>query len=267
MGDPKATSLRSLPPGCRFYPSEEQLLCCYLSNKNDADPAQSGGYDLIRELDLYDHDPFDLPDSACYSYGHAGRKRHWFCYTVRVLKERRAKSGYWRRKGRDRDVVGRGGKAVLGRRTSFVFYLGNSPNTAVRTDWVLYQYAQVDHVMASFVLCRVFVRSRGNRLSYNGVSSCAEESACTVRHIGIQHDGFHTPNIVETEVHGDNSAHRKNEMLNFPMRLDCEINDRVKNGPVSISRLQPNVCRQKYPHDSKQMKTASTYGPVVCAWW
>ncbi|PQQ15622.1 NAC domain-containing protein 104-like isoform X1 [Prunus yedoensis var. nudiflora] len=93
----------------------------------------------------------------------------------------------------------------------------------------------------SFVLCRVFVRSRGNRLSYNGVSSCAEESACTVRHIGIQHDGFHTPNIVETEVHGDNSAHRKNEMLNFPMRLDCEINDRVKNGPVSISRLQPNV--------------------------
>lgn len=96
-------------------------------------------------------------------------------------------------------------------------------------------------VQASFVLCRVFVRSRGNRLSYNGVSSCAEESACTVRHIGIQHDGFHTPNIVETEVHGDNSAHRKNEMLNFPMRLDCEINDRVKNGPVSISRLQPNV--------------------------
>ncbi|PQQ15623.1 NAC domain-containing protein 104-like isoform X1 [Prunus yedoensis var. nudiflora] len=127
MGDPKATSLRSLPPGCRFYPSEEQLLCCYLSNKNDADPAQSGGYDLIRELDLYDHDPFDLPDSACYSYGHAGRKRHWFCYTVRVLKERRAKSGYWRRKGRDRDVVGRGGKAVLGRRTSFVFYWGIRP--------------------------------------------------------------------------------------------------------------------------------------------
>lgn len=47
-------------------------------------------------------------------------------------------------------MVGRGGKAVLGRRTSFVFYLGNSPNTAVRTDWVLYQYAQVDHVKVLF---------------------------------------------------------------------------------------------------------------------
>lgn len=146
-GDAKASSYY-LPPGCRFYPSEEQLLCYYLSNKN-AEQAKSGGYDLIKELDLYDHDPFNLPDYACYSYGHGGRKRHWYCYTVRVLKDRRAKSGYWKRKGRVRDVVGRGGKAVLGRRSSFEFYLGNSPKTAVRTDWVLYQYAQLDHLQVN----------------------------------------------------------------------------------------------------------------------
>ncbi|KAM1364815.1 hypothetical protein ACFX13_043925 [Malus domestica] len=240
MGDPKATSLLSLAPGCRFYPSEEQLLCYYLSSKNAAEAGKSGGYDLIRELDLYGHDPFDLPESACYSYGHGGRKRHWFCYTVRILKKRRAKSGYWRRQGRVRDVVGRVGTVVLGRRSSFVFYLGNSPNDAVRTDLVLHQYAQVDHVKAAFVLCRILVRSRsGNRISDHGLSSYAEQSACTVRHIGIQHDGFHTPSSSENEVHGDTSVPRKNEMSKYP-RLDPELDDRVMTRPVSISRIQSN---------------------------
>lgn len=147
MGDPKATS-SSLPPGCRFYPSDEELLCYYLSGKN-ADPHSSHGVDLITELELYGCDPFELPDRACYSYGYGGRKTHWFCYAVRVVKERRgrrrAKSGYWRRRGRAREVFGLGGKVVLGTKTTFIFYLGNSPKTAVRTDWVLYEYALIDH--------------------------------------------------------------------------------------------------------------------------
>ncbi|XP_050366835.1 NAC domain-containing protein 72-like [Argentina anserina] len=236
MGDAKATSFY-LPPGCRFYPSEEQLLCYYLSRKNTAAAASDGisgdednGYDLIKELDLYGHDPFDLPDYACYPYGRGGRKRHWYCYTVRVLKERRAKSGYWRRKGRVRDVVGGGGKAVLGRRSSFVFYLGNSPKTAVRTDWVLYQYAQVDHLQASFVLCRVFVRSQGGTsISENGLSSCAEETVSTVRHIGIQHDGFNTPHIVP-EIHVDKSVPRNTDKSNDQMRLETEVDKQVETG-------------------------------------
>lgn len=45
-------------------------------------------------------------------------------------------------------------------------------------------------LQASFVVCRVFVRSRGpNSISEHALSSCAEESIATVRHIGIQHDG------------------------------------------------------------------------------
>ncbi|XP_062023491.1 NAC domain-containing protein 72-like [Rosa rugosa] len=242
MGDAKATSYY-LPPGCRFYPSEEQLLCYYLSHQNSAGQASSGngGYDLIKELDLYDHDPFDLPDYACYSYGHGGRRRHWYCYTVRVVKERRARSGYWRRKGRVRDVVGRGGKAVLGRRSSYEFYLGNSPKTAVRTDWVLYQYAQVDHVQASFVLCRVFVRSQGGTSkSDNGLSSCAEETVSTVRHIGIQHGGFCTPHIVP-EIHGDKSVPRNTDKSKDQMTLETEVDKQVETGPLSSIQTNEQV--------------------------
>lgn len=38
------------------------------------------------------------------------------------------------------------GKLVLGTRTSFVFYLGNSLKTAVRTHWLMHEYALDDHV-------------------------------------------------------------------------------------------------------------------------
>ncbi|KAK7291108.1 hypothetical protein RIF29_06000 [Crotalaria pallida] len=164
---PPRSHRATLPPGCRFYPSEELLLRYYLTNKNtarndtgnrnlnlnrvdDDDDDDFYGSDLIRELDLYGYDPFELPDTACFSYGYGGRKRHWYCYTVRVLKDgtrrRRVKSGFWVKKGRVRDVFG-GGGAVLGRRTRFVFYVGNSTRSAVRTDWTLYEYALVNHLL------------------------------------------------------------------------------------------------------------------------
>ena len=140
----------SLPPGCRFHPSEEQLLCHYLTGKNanaNSDQAKFEGFNLIKELDLYRYDPFDLPGSSCYSYGRKGGKKHWFCYTEKGREKRAAQSGYWRKEGWKKVTVGRrGGKVVLGDRTSFVFYLGNSPNSAVATDWVLYEYNLVDHL-------------------------------------------------------------------------------------------------------------------------
>ncbi|KAJ7958180.1 NAC domain protein [Quillaja saponaria] len=245
MGEPQgieASWCASLPPGCRFYPSEEQLLCYYLANKNTNTNKDVNlyNYDLIRELDLYDHYPFELPEIACFPYGTGGRKRHWYCYTVRVLKEtkgnsRKVKSGYWRRNGRVRDVLGRGGKVVLGTRTSFDFYLGNSKNDPVRTDWVLYEYALVDHLKASFVVCRVFVRSHHrNSISEYGMSSCAEGSVSAVRHIG---KGY--LNSVETKVLDDNSVDKKIEMPLYPTRLFGEQDDhRLITKPVSVASFQ-----------------------------
>nr|AIA57508.1 NAC domain-containing protein [Boehmeria nivea] len=159
MEEPKAMPFR-LPPGCRFYPAEEELLHDYLAGKNAGagGGARSEGNfsDHIRELELYKHDPFDLPSSACYAYGSGGRKTHWFCYVGNAAAaaaagrgsgaKRRAKSGFWRRKVRSKAVVGRGGKGDLGTRTTFVFYLGNSSKTAVKTDWILYEYAPIERI-------------------------------------------------------------------------------------------------------------------------
>ncbi|KAJ0024888.1 hypothetical protein Pint_08744 [Pistacia integerrima] len=257
----------SLPPGFQFYPSDEQLLCYYLTNKN-ANADETGnpfGYDLIKELDLHEYQPHELPEKACYTYGDRGRRRHWYCYCkVRVRNGRkswRAKNGYWRKKGRVREVVksnNRGGKIILGSRTRFVFYLGDSLETAVRTNWVMHEYALVHHVKmkfvmfwpdclivialnveltTSFVLCRVFLKSHGgNSLSEIGLSSVAEESVSAVRHIGVQHDGFLTPDIVEAKEQDDNTVDRKKNTPEKEMKLVSQLDNRSR--PVSLTHIQ-----------------------------
>lgn len=77
-----------------------------------------------------------------------------------IVIRRKAKGGNWRRSDRFRNVVlGPGGKVVLGTSNRFVLYLGSSVKSAVRTDWVLHEYAPVHHFEASFVLCEVYVKS------------------------------------------------------------------------------------------------------------
>ena len=149
-GDSSRTrSLYHLPPGCRFYPSEKELLNHYLTGKNSsvtADRADMYGYDLIRELNLYDYEPSELPEGACFAHGYRGRKKHWFCYTEsKGGRRRRAKGGFWMKIGKVRDVFD-GGNVMLGTSTKFVFYEVNSVKEAVRTPWIMYEYALLHHL-------------------------------------------------------------------------------------------------------------------------
>ncbi|OWM70861.1 NAC domain-containing protein 71-like [Punica granatum] len=226
MGDPKAGDrpVFPLPPGSRFYPSEDQLFDVYLVNKN-TNPSGEDPCNVIRELDLYRHFPPELPDSVCFPYGCGGRKRHWYCYTVRAAsrdrRSRRVKGGFWRKRGRVRDVTGgRGRKVLLGTRTCFVFYSGNSAKTAIRTDWIMYEYALVDHFKASFVLCRVFVKAKRGNVSAKLMRSCADES-------GSQVPGLHE------ELDINNSVGCKNNISRGPTTVASELNEHVTPGPVS----------------------------------
>lgn len=167
MGDPNGTSL---PPGCRFYPSEEELLHYYLpyKNNNKSLPLQLSSsfglnpnfYDTIKEINLYNFNPFELPVFTCFKFGFRGRKRHWYCYTERVNSSEERKSrrkagfGFWKMKGKGKDVIGNGGKVVLGRRKSFIFYMEKfHGKAAVRTDWVMYEYALISNLKVfSFLL-------------------------------------------------------------------------------------------------------------------
>ncbi|CAM8939100.1 unnamed protein product [Rhodiola kirilowii] len=208
-----------LPPGCRFHPSEEQLLGYYLLKKNSNNYDEDGddrpricGFDLINELDIYRYSPFDLPASCCYFHGYKGRKMHWYCFCVRVLKERvvrRTEGGFWKRKGRVRNVVGNecGDGVVLGKRVGFVFYLGDLVKGAVRTNWYMHEYALAGP--KAFVLCRVFVKFRhGHANSASEHAMCAHENVSAVRHIGVQHGENVTSDVEGTKECDINSVDR-----------------------------------------------------------
>ncbi|KGN55208.1 NAC domain-containing protein JA2L [Cucumis sativus] len=225
-------SSSSLPPGCRFFPSDEQLLRFYLSNK------ASGHNDsnLIKDLNPFDYDPFDLPDSACFSYGSKARKKHWYYYALTAFRENggwiRMKTGYWRRKGKVKEVTGRRG-LVLGIKRTFVFYLGNSINKSLKTNWIMYEYALDHRFKASFVLHRVFVSGRGNRISGNGLSSYGDGSVSAVFHNGNQQDGIQVNNLVDAEPCEGDAMNTTNVISTHEMGRAENSNCLLITDPVS----------------------------------
>ncbi|KAK8551969.1 hypothetical protein V6N13_120403 [Hibiscus sabdariffa] len=239
-GSSRSSSLFHLPPGCQFYPSDEELVKHYLTGKNSSlptDRADAYGYDLIRELNLYDYEPSGLPDGACFVHGYRGRKMHWFCYAESQggRRRRRAKGGFWWKVGKVRDVFG-GGNIALGTRTKFVFYEVDSAKAALRTSWIMYEYALLHHPKATFVLCRVFAKSRPRNSVSENVLSCAEDTVSAIPHISIQHDGFLRPDIREAEINGDD--------------FNRELDDPIATGTVSVASFDfPSGIPPDMPRD------------------
>ncbi|GKV10259.1 hypothetical protein SLEP1_g21651 [Rubroshorea leprosula] len=237
MGDPIPVSY-SMLPGAIFFPSPAEFLKYYLSGKNNCNTEPAEGFGFIKDLDLYDYQPSELPEMTCYRY--ENQKTHWLFYTAKGVKEsedgrRIAKSGYWKRVGGTVDVTDDGGLEVLGTITEFRFYLGPSP--ALRTEWLMHEYALLQDLRASFVLCRVFVQSSvGN--SFSKKIFTIAEGVSEVRHIGIQHDGLLLPNLVDAKVQVDNSIDGKSDASGYPSKLNSELDDPAITGPVSASSFE-----------------------------
>ncbi|KAF8406296.1 hypothetical protein HHK36_008381 [Tetracentron sinense] len=246
MGDLKVTSI-SLLPGFIFYPTEEQLLCYYLSNKNkilyfpstSATDVSPFGFDLIKEFDFYNYDPLELPEISCFPFGHDGIKKHWYCFTAAEGTEcakREARGGFWKIMEPAQYVVGESEEVILGTKKTFVFFRVDSL-AAIKTDWVMYEYALVDHSEAEFVLCRIFHKSHGGNKAWEHVfSSCAEGSVEIMHDIASdvpskQHAGPST-SVIGVVAHEENIFETENEVASFLMRLINEPDDLVVAGPV-----------------------------------
>jgi len=57
----------TLPPGFRFYPSDEELVCHYLYKKVANERAAQG---TLVEVDLHAREPWELPGEHTASPGH-----------------------------------------------------------------------------------------------------------------------------------------------------------------------------------------------------
>ncbi|PIA46212.1 hypothetical protein AQUCO_01500022v1 [Aquilegia coerulea] len=205
----------SLSPGYRFHPTEQQILSYYLSNKNKNPTTQSS----IPEInDLYNYDPYDLVENDSFPYGYGGNKKHWYYFTILNRKgslvKRKSKAGFWKRKCKPRNVLCGNDKEgiLLGTKTSFVFYKRDSSSSSrrcCRTNWIMIEYALVDHQMDFFVLCRVYLKTcPENKVMKVGLNSHAEESFAVKdsSFAGVpyrQHNGASALGIGEVVVHED----------------------------------------------------------------
>ncbi|XP_050368391.1 LOW QUALITY PROTEIN: NAC domain-containing protein 72-like [Argentina anserina] len=163
MGVPEADLLSqlSLPPGFRFYPTDEELLVQYLCRK-------VAGYQfnlqIIAEIDLYKFDPWVLPSKAIFG------EKEWYFFSPRDRKypngsrpNRVAGSGYWKATGTDKVITTEGRK--VGIKKALVFYVGKAPK-GTKTNWIMHEYRLIEPSrkngsakLDEWVLCRIYKKN------------------------------------------------------------------------------------------------------------
>ncbi|XP_020596751.1 NAC domain-containing protein 21/22-like [Phalaenopsis equestris] len=157
-----------LPPGFRFHPRDDELVCDYLENKISG--TENGTFHcclMLVDVDLNKCEPWELPEIACVG------GKEWYFFSLRDRKyatgqrtNRATESGYWKATGKDRPVMKKG--VLVGMRKTLVFYEGRAPK-GKKTDWVMHEFRIETNSKNStnlstkedWGLCRVFFKSRG----------------------------------------------------------------------------------------------------------
>ncbi|CAL9780627.1 unnamed protein product [Musa acuminata subsp. burmannicoides] len=161
----------TLPPGFRFYPSDEELVCHYLYKKVINESTSEA---TMVEVDLHTREPWELPDVAklgadeWYFFSFRDRK-----YATGSRTNRATRSGYWKATGKDRTVYEPSTHAKVGMRKTLVFYGGRAPN-GIKSGWIMHEFRMENPhspPKEDWVLCRVFKKSKGEAEHENTGSS------------------------------------------------------------------------------------------------
>eukprot|EP00253_Pinus_taeda_P025711 PITA_25711 len=160
--------LQQLPPGFRFHPTDEELLIHYLKNKVSCSPLPAS---IIAEIDVYKHDPWDLPAKA--SFG----EQEWYFFSPRDRKypngsrpNRSAGSGYWKATGTEKPISVMSGtmsSQIVGVKKALVFFKGR-PAKGLKTSWIMHEYRLTETMptkrkrslrLDDWVLCRIYKKA------------------------------------------------------------------------------------------------------------
>ncbi|GMJ10205.1 hypothetical protein HRI_004689700 [Hibiscus trionum] len=163
----------SLPPGFRFYPTDEELVVQYLCRKV---AGHHFSLQVIGEIDLYKFDPWVLPSKALFG------EKEWYFFSPRDRKypngsrpNRVAGSGYWKATGTDKIITSKGRK--VGIKKALVFYVGKAPK-GTKTNWIMHEYRLIEtsrkngsSKLDEWVLCRIYKKKSSGQKSFPIVSS------------------------------------------------------------------------------------------------
>ncbi|KAI4296316.1 hypothetical protein L6164_036284 [Bauhinia variegata] len=151
----------NLPPGFRFYPSDEELIVHFLHRKAALLPCHP---DVIPDLELYPYDPWELDGKAL------AEGNQWYYYSRRT-QNRVTGNGYWKAMGIEEAVVTSSSNKRVGMKKYFTFYVGEASN-GIKTNWIMQEYRLPDCASSSsraskrkpqpktdyskWVICRVY---------------------------------------------------------------------------------------------------------------
>ncbi|KAL7605801.1 protein FEZ [Lactuca sativa] len=162
-------------PGFRFHPTDEELVGFYLKRKIQEKPIP---LQLIKPLDIYKHDPWDLPKLAMTG------EKEWYFYCRRDRKYRNSArpnrvtgGGFWKATGTDRPIYSSDGSRCAGLKKSLVFYKGRAAK-GFKTDWMMHEFrlpSAADHTTPTnrflekpippnelWAICRIFKKASSN---------------------------------------------------------------------------------------------------------
>ncbi|TYH51817.1 hypothetical protein ES332_D10G305400v1 [Gossypium tomentosum] len=173
MEEKDEACLRSIPPGYRFKPRDDEIINFYLRPKIFGLPLPPN---RIKEVFLYNYDPQTLTAMSNNALSNGVGNEYYF-FTPRDRKyangsrpARNAGNGYWKATGADKLICRKGKK--IGLKKSLVFYQGKPPKGL--DDWVL---------------CRVYKNPRVKKLEHETLEDGNQEeadTATTVAYDGAQ---------------------------------------------------------------------------------
>ncbi|XP_077213832.1 putative NAC domain-containing protein 94 isoform X2 [Tasmannia lanceolata] len=204
-------------PGFRFHPTDEELVGFYLKRKIQQRPLS---IELIKQLDIYKFDPWDLPNMAT-----TGEKESYF-YCPRDRKYRNSarpnrvtRAGFWKATGTDRPIYSTEGTKCIGLKKSLVFYKGRAAK-GIKTDWMMHEFRlpsitdsmhpkrTIDKNLPpndSWAICRIFKKTNTvaqRALSHSWVSPLPEITTSDIFSHTVQGTQFASENIPCTSEAG-----------------------------------------------------------------
>ncbi|GMH02337.1 hypothetical protein Nepgr_004176 [Nepenthes gracilis] len=226
----------TLPPGFRFYPSDEELVCHYLQKKIANEEVLKG---TLVEVDLHACEPWQLPDAAKLN------TNEWYFFNFRDRKyatgfrtNRATSSGYWKATGKDRVILDPKTARAIGMRKTLVFYKNRAPN-GMKTSWIMHEFRLESPHMPpkeDWVLCRVLHKSRGETTTNENIPPRVFDQI-----IG----GASSPNSAvppPTEHHVMSCGHQRvNSFPSNPSTQNLLINQ--NHNALDLGLLNPNFLQ------------------------
>ncbi|KAF8103826.1 hypothetical protein N665_0183s0006 [Sinapis alba] len=262
-GDQKMEEV--LLPGFRFHPTDEELVSFYLKRKVQHHPLS---IELIKQLDIYKYDPWDLPRFAMTG------EKEWYFYCPRDRKYRNSSrpnrvtgAGFWKATGTDRAIYSSEGNKCIGLKKSLVFYQGRAAK-GVKTDWMMHEFRLpslsepspsskrfFDSPVSpndSWAICRIFKKSNTTTLralSHSFVSSLPSDTSIDTMSNQKPSNTSHFSSDLKTSSHFQ--FHHKNT-------------NHIPKTSSSTTPLASSISPLSYLDFTSYEKPTNLFNPVSC---